>query len=196
MVRILQVAFTLIITSFYFFPFEFTFLPGANTKMILAGISLIVLAIQLARKRQSVIDRDLFKLSGIAIVLSLITLVSVIFNDTHDYTYVSYIVSMWVWMGGAYVTTKLIKTVHGHLSVELVCNYLIAVCTCQCLIAYSMELFPPIKNFVDSFLGGTGFMGKRFSRNHQSYGRRHSCFKNNPYTKHVRSSWKKLLKKC
>ena len=31
---------TLVITSFYFFPFEFNFLPSANTKMILAGIGL------------------------------------------------------------------------------------------------------------------------------------------------------------
>lgn len=164
MIKVLQVIFTIIITSFYFFPFEFSFLPGANTKMILAGLSLLVLGIELSRKKNSSIDKDLFQLSIIALGVSLITYLAVVYNGTCDYTYVSYIISMWVWMGGAYLTTKLMKLVHGYITIELICNYLIVVCTFQCLLAYSIDLFPAIKNFVDSFLGGTGFMGKNETR--------------------------------
>lgn len=40
----------LVVLSFYFFPFEFTFMPGINTKMAMAGIGLIVLIIQYAKK--------------------------------------------------------------------------------------------------------------------------------------------------
>ena len=39
-------------------------------------------------------------------------------------------------------------------------NYLIVVCVTQCLIAFAMTQSPPLKAFVDSFLGSTGFMGK------------------------------------
>ena len=164
MIKLVGVLFTVIITSFYFFPFEFSFLPSVNTKMVLAGISLLVLGIQLGKKQQSEIDKDIFFLSGVAAVFSLITLISVVLNGTNDYTYVTYIVSMWVWMGGAYLTTQLIKSVHGHLSIELICNYLILVCVMQCLLAYSMVLIPSIKDFVDSFLGGSGFMGTNKTR--------------------------------
>lgn len=149
-----------ILTSFYFFPFEFTFLPGANTKMVMAGFGLILLIFQLARQGQSLINKDIFNLAIMAGVVSLIGFFSVIWNDTHDYTYATYIVSMLVWLSGAYVVIQAIKKFHGHISVELLCNYLIVVCVAQCLIAFAMTQYPPLKAFVDSFLGSTGFMGK------------------------------------
>lgn len=153
-----------ILTSFYFFPFEFTFLPGINTKMALAGIGLVVLIIQLACRQKSIINRDFFQLSLIAGMVSLMGFFAVTWNDTYDYTYATYIVSMWVWLSGAYVVIQAIKRVHGHVSVELVCNYLIVVCVAQCLIAFTMTQYPPLKDFVDSFLGSTGFMGKMEDR--------------------------------
>lgn len=149
-----------ILTSFYFFPFEFTFLPGANTKMVMAGVGLIILIVQLARQAQSLINKDIFNLAIMAGIVSLIGFFAVIWNDTHDYTYSTYIVSMLVWLSGAYVVIQAIKKFHGHVSVELVCNYLIVVCVTQCLIAFAMTQYPPLKAFVDSFLGSTGFMGK------------------------------------
>lgn len=162
--RIVGMVLLTILTSFYFFPFEFTFLPGINTKMAMAGIGLVILIIQLARGRKSIIDRDFFQLSLIAGLVSLIGFFAVTWNDTYDYTYATYIVSMWVWLSGAYVVTQTIIKLHGHISVELVCNYLIVVCVAQCLIAFAMTQYPPLKNFVDSFLGSTGFMGKMEDR--------------------------------
>ena len=162
--RIVGMVLLTILTSFYFFPFEFTFLPGINTKMAMAGIGLVILIIQLARGRKSIIDRDFFQLSLIAGLISLIGFFAVTWNDTYDYTYATYIVSMWVWLSGAYVVIQAITKLHGHISVELVCNYLIVVCVAQCLIAFAMTQYPPLKNFVDSFLGSTGFMGKMEDR--------------------------------
>ena len=63
MLRVIAIILTGIITSFYFFPFEFSFLPGANTKMLMAGFSLVVLMIQLAKKGQGNINKDFFLLS-------------------------------------------------------------------------------------------------------------------------------------
>lgn len=162
--RIVGMVLLTILTSFYFFPFEFTFLPSINTKMAMAGIGLVILIIQLARGRKSIIDRDFFQLSLIAGLVSLIGFFAVTWNDTYDYTYATYIVSMWVWLSGAYVVTQAISKLYGYISVELVCNYLIVVCVAQCLIAFTMTQCPPLKNFVDSFLGSTGFMGKMEDR--------------------------------
>ena len=84
---------TAVLTSFYFFPFEFSFLPGVNTKMAMAGFGLVLLAFRLARKQESRIDWDFFKLSLWAGAVSLIGFIAVVWNDTHDYTYATYPVS-------------------------------------------------------------------------------------------------------
>lgn len=164
MTQILSFLLLSILTSFYFFPFEFVFFPGVNTKMALAGFGVVLLLFQLARQQKSVINRDFFHLSLIAGLVSLIGFFAVTWNDTYDYTYATYIVSMWVWLSGAYVVTQAIKRIHGHISVELLCNYLIVVCVAQCLIAFAMTQNPSLKNFIDSFLGSTGFMGKMENR--------------------------------
>lgn len=153
--------FVTFVTSMYFFPFEFTFLPGINTKMVLAGLGLVLLFVNLARGTQGgEINRDFFNLSIWAMLISGISFVAITFNETYDYTFTTYIISMWVWLGGAYTTTRLMKVVHGYLNVTLICHYLIVVCIGQCAVAYAMDFIPTLKDYVDGFLGSSGFMGK------------------------------------
>ena len=163
--KAILVVLTTILTSFYFFPFEFVFLPGINTKMAMAGVGLVWFIFNIAKGRKGNVDKDFFVLSLIALSLSLFSLIAMIYNNTQDGSFLTYFVSMWVWLGGAYTAVNVMKKVHGNISVELVCNYLIAVCVIQCLLAYSMSVFPALKNFVDSFLGGEdAFMGKAEGR--------------------------------
>lgn len=49
---------SVILTSFYFFPFETVALPGVNTKMVLAGVSLLILGKRLAQRRDADINKD------------------------------------------------------------------------------------------------------------------------------------------
>ena len=160
----MSIIFTTISTSFYFFPFCFTFLPSVNTKMAMAAFGLVLLGVQLGKARNSVLNKNIFILSIFAAIVSLIGLISVTYNETPDYTYASYIVSMWVWLGGAYVAVSLMRKVHGYASVKLVCNYLIAICVFQCTIALLIDSFPLVKGVVDGFLAGEGYMGKNESR--------------------------------
>ncbi|MGM9741753.1 MAG: hypothetical protein ACI3ZC_01670 [Candidatus Cryptobacteroides sp.] len=135
-----------------------------NTKMVMAGIGLVVLAFHFARKRELRFDNDFLTIVAWAMIVSLIGFAAVTYNNTNDYTYATYFVSMAVWLGAAYVVIKLMEKVHGEVNVEIVCNYLIAVCSVQCLIAISMSYIPVLKSFVDSFLAGQGFMGKMDDR--------------------------------
>lgn len=160
MLKFLSICITIVLTSFFFFPFEFVFLPSANTKMIMAALGLVILGSSLAKKRNSVIDKDFFILTVMATLVSLVGIAAVVINGTSDFTFASYVVSMWVWVSAAYMVTRLMKQVHGYLSLDLVCNYLIVVCTLQCVVAITMDNYLPLKSFVDSFLAGTGFMGK------------------------------------
>lgn len=159
MSRVLSVLFLVVLTSLFFFPFEFSFLPGINTKMFLAGCGLVLLFIRLAKGRRGGIDKDFFVISIFALGVSVVSVVSMVYNSTTDGSYMGYIVSMWVWTSAAYVVIKAIKYVHGTVSVEKMCFYLIAVGVCQCAIAVLIENIPVFKNFVNGFLAGEGYMG-------------------------------------
>lgn len=163
--KIILVFLTTILTSFYFFPFEFVSLPGINTKMAMAGVGLVWFIFNIAKKRIGEVDKDFFVLSLLALSLSIFSLIAMIYNNTRDGSFLTYFVSMYVWLGGAYTCVNVIKKVHGYISVELLCNYVILVCVSQCLLAYSMSIIPTLKNFVDGFLGGEdAFMGKAGDR--------------------------------
>ena len=157
MLKYIPIIFTLIITSFYLFPFEFTFLLGMNTKMIIAGVGIIVLALQLAQKKTPSIDNKMFILFILAAVVSLIGFITVTYNNTFDYTYTTYIVSMVVWLSAAYVATTCMRITHGNISVILVSNYIIAICVLQCISAIMIDALPSFKYFVNSFVSGFGF---------------------------------------
>ena len=150
---------SVILTSFYFFPFETVFLPGVNTKMALAGIGLLILGKRLAQRRDAGINKDFFVLSLLALGLSLASLLTMTINNTPDASFLTYFVSMWVWMGGAYTVVRWLDTAYGYVNVRLVCNQLIAVCVIQCLIAWVKDVYPPLQAWVDSFVGGEAFMG-------------------------------------
>ena len=84
--------------------------------MAMAAFGLVLLGVQLGKARNSVLNKNIFILSIFAAIVSLIGLISITYNETPDYTYASYIVSMWVWLGGAYVAVSLMRKVHGYAS--------------------------------------------------------------------------------
>lgn len=163
MKKIILIILTTILLSFYFFPFQPRLMPMVNTKMFMAGIGLIMFGFVLAKKRDAVMNKDFFSLSILAGIVSLIGLFSVYYNDTFDYTYASYIISMWVWLSAAYVAVALIRWVHGTVSVFLLCNYLIALCVAQCVLALMMDFFEPIQSFIYSIIdeGTAAFLQKK-----------------------------------
>lgn len=155
MLRYIQIALAVLLTSFYFFPFEFTFLPGVNTKMAMAGVGLVLLGLQLGKARNQLFSKDMVTISAYALLVSLTSFIAVTLNETRDYTYVSYIISMWVWLSAAYVAVSVMRKIHGYVSVELVCNYLIAVCVFQCVSALLIDFVPSFRNIVHAYILGT-----------------------------------------
>lgn len=153
LINIFKGIFLVILTSLYFFPFEFSFLSGVNTKMMLAVVGLVVLGLQLAKQEEkSEVNNHFFKLSLFAVCVSLMGWFSIVVNNTPDKAYANYIISMWVWLGGAYLLTKVIRQAHGYLSVVLMVNYLLAVCVSQCLLALIIDSSPAVKNVVDTYI--------------------------------------------
>lgn len=150
MKKIALITFTTIVLSLYFFPFSPRIMPTVNTKMIMAGIGLFVIGITLAKNRNATINKDLVILFVTAGIVSSIGLFSVYYNNTNDYTYASYLISMCVWLSAAYVVVSLMRWVHGSVSALLLCNYLIGLCVAQCVLALLMEFIEPVQDFVFS----------------------------------------------
>lgn len=139
-----------LVTSLYYFPVIFRFAPIANTKIILAAIGLAVFVFDMVFNRyRNYRYRDLFVLSMFALAVSLCSLLTVTFNNTGDYSYAGYIVSMWVWFAASYLVVRLMYNVHGYIDFRLIANYLIAVCVFQCLSAVLIDNVPAFKSFVD-----------------------------------------------
>ena len=144
--------FTGIIVSFYYFPFEFSFLPGLNTKMGLAVVGILFAILNLMEKREVKFPRNLLTLELLAVFVSVIGLVSVILNNTSDYAYATYFVSMTVWLSGAYAVCSLIKKVNNSITIDNLTVYITCVCVAQCIFALMIDSSMTIKTIVDSYI--------------------------------------------
>ena len=151
--RHLRIFLMAIIVSFYFFPISFTFFPSMNTKMALAVLGIMLFVWHGIQNRKGiVVSTEVFIASFIACIFSLTCFYSVTYNNTTDYVYATYIVSMLVWVGGAYSVCYIISRLHGDISVKLLINYLIGVCVAQCILALLIDNISAVKFFVDSIV--------------------------------------------
>lgn len=87
MLKIIQILVVGVLTSLFFFPFEFSFLPGVNTKMMLAGMGLLLFGInQLKRENtDNSGQKDFVVLSLWAALVSLVGFAAITYNNTYDY---------------------------------------------------------------------------------------------------------------
>ena len=172
-IKYILIVVNLILSSFYLFPINFVVLPNVNTKMAMAAFSLVILFVKFAMSRKHNIDSSFLRLSMLAILVSLISYIAIIINNTRDYSYVTYFISMWVWVGGAYTLVYVLKAVHGRMTVRLLCNYFIAVCVAQCILAILIDQLPFVKDFVNSHIGSFGFNASNMV---SGYGHRHRLY--------------------
>lgn len=152
MINLFKAIFIGIVFSCYFFPFEFTFLPGLNTKMVLAVIGLMLLALQWVKEKGMTTGKDMLAVSVWATIFSLFSFFSVTYNNTTDYMYATYIVKMWVWLSGAYTILTLIRTVHGSLSIQLVFHYMAWTCAIQTLLGIVIDNVTSVQGLVDTYI--------------------------------------------
>ena len=168
MIRWAGIILTALVTSFFLFPFNLP-LTGieVNTKMILAVVGAVLLVNDKVRGKGPQLSRDFVILCVICAIISVWAFGVSVINNTSDRSFALYLVSVWVWLGAAYAVVSMISWVHGEATVERIGNYLIAVCTVQCLLAYFMTVWPSLGSFVDSLMGeGEAFMSATENRMH------------------------------
>lgn len=154
MIKKLLVPFILgTIVSFYFFPIGFTFLPGAlNSKVLLALFGVCMFLFECMKSRQLELSKDVFRSALIALLFSAVCYISVLINDTGDTSYVTYFVSFFTWVGGAYGVVFLLKKKYGVVDIHLVSRYLLWVAVAQCISCLMIDNIPAFSAFVDAFM--------------------------------------------
>lgn len=159
MIRTIQVSVIIVLTSFFFFPFFFSFMPSVNTKMFLAVLGLVAFSLDYINGYARLFYKSLFKISGWALGVCFCSFLSMTLNGTPDNSYLEYIVSMAVWLFAAYFCVSLMRRVHGKATVETVSYYMMGVALLQCTLALLINHFPFISDWVDAHITGERYMG-------------------------------------
>lgn len=145
MLRILQIALIGLLVNFYWFPVVIKLIPLTNTKSYLAVVGLVMLILEILRRRQYEFPKSLFWATALALGYSVTNLVAVELNDTNDFTYASYITSFAVWLFSAYTVVEAIRWGHKQVSIRLITSYLATICTIQSVLAILMDKFEGFK---------------------------------------------------
>lgn len=156
-----QIALVGMFTSFFLFPTAFAFLPSVNTKILMALMGIMIAAYKNSTGGGGMVSKHIIELTTYSGLFSLTCFIAVVYNNTSDYAYATYFVSMWVWAMAAYAVCQWIRHVHGEVTFDLVGRYMVGVCVAQCLIAMQIDRNPAFANFVDSIF----FTGSDYYKN-------------------------------
>lgn len=148
----------LIVISLYYFPVELIIFPVTNSKNLMAGLGILIAALEFPRKRSSILNEDFFVVLIFALMISLMGLFSVSYNETPDYTYANYIRAFLIWQFSAYTVITCIRKMNGYVNVEMICNYLILMCVLQCVSVLLIDTYPVVKNWSNANIEGLAYV--------------------------------------
>ncbi len=152
MIKAIKIFIAFWVTSFFLFPVVFNAFPLMNTKTFMAAIGLVFCGYAIVSKRSTAVPKNLLPLFMIAAVVSLIGVLSMTLNNTIDDAYSGYLTSMAVWLSAAYVVCSCIKFSHGRINIELLCEYVIAVCVMQCISCLMIDNIPEVQRVFDAYV--------------------------------------------
>lgn len=152
MIKWIKIFIAFWITSFFFFPVIFNAFPMMNTKTFMAAVGVVLVGYTIVSRRSTAVPKNLFPLFMMAAVVSLVGILSMTLNGTIDDAYSGYLTSMAVWLSAAYVVCCCIKYSHGKISMELLSDYLIAVCVMQCISCLMIDNIPTVQRIFDTYV--------------------------------------------
>lgn len=152
--KFLQVLLIAILLNGSYYSFNFAFwVSGPNTKMILAMFGVLWFFYDSFRKQRGVIVSEVFLFGGIfSIIYSLINLVAVEVNDTNDYSYANYLTTYVTWIFSAYPVVRLMRIVHGRVTISLLTYYLAGLSVFQCITGVLNDNFPIAQELTDKIV--------------------------------------------
>lgn len=147
----------LVVVDFFYFSTNLNFIRGMNTKMLLAVLGLVVFIFNF-RRQEITLPKQFFGLLFISIAISLMAFFSTIYNNTQESAYVTYFMSMLVWLFAAFFVVKYVSAVHGTMSLRLLAKYVVVISVFQATIAVLGSMFPPVNSFIRFFTPDTQWL--------------------------------------
>ncbi|MCQ2137454.1 MAG: hypothetical protein MJY60_01995 [Bacteroidales bacterium] len=164
MKKFILIIITTIVTSCLVFPFSFTFFPSQNTKNLMAIIGIVLYAFNLINKRRIETEKGNILVFIGAFAVAFMALFTMIYHNTSDDTYVSFPITLVLWLAAAYTCIRMVKATHEYASVELITCYLTAVAVLQCITAELISNIPAFENWVCSWMHGGEIFFKKSGR--------------------------------
>lgn len=149
-IQIFMVLLTGLMMSFYFHPTELRVLPGYNTKIMLAIFGVAILVFNIIRTKDYSLSKGLLYSFMIAGAFSFVNYISLIINESDDYSYANYPISALIWILGAYGAINFIRWTHSKITVELVVRYLAGGAAFHSILSQLIDRNDSIRNFVTS----------------------------------------------
>ena len=149
-IQIFMVLLTGLMMSFYFHPVFFTAYPVYNTKVMLAVFGGGMLVFNTIRTKDYALSKGLLYALMIAGLFALVNFISLIINETEDYSYTSYPMSALVWVMGAYGAITFIRWTHKTVTIELVVRYLAGGAAFHSILSQLIDRNESVKNFITS----------------------------------------------
>lgn len=152
--KFLQILLIAILLNGSYYSFNFAFwVSGPNTKMILAVLGVLWFFYDSLRKQRGMIVSEVFLFGGIfSIIYSLVNLVAVEVNDTNDYSYANYLTTYVTWIFSAYPVVRLMRIVHGRVTISLLTYYLAGLSVFQCITGVLNDNFPIAQELTDKIV--------------------------------------------
>ena len=149
-IQIFMVLLTGLMMSFYFHPTVLMVLPVYNTKIMLAIFGGGMLVFNTIRTKDYAFPKGLLYALMIAGVFALVNYISLIINDSDDYSYTSYPASALVWIVGAYGAITFIRWTHKKVTIELVVRYLAGGAAFHSILSQLIDRNESVRNIITS----------------------------------------------
>ena len=126
MLRRIAIGFALtLITSAYFFPISFTFLPTSiNSKMLVAVFGILSFVLHSIRSRGMRFSEPTVFSFLMAAVFSVWCLFCVTESNTYDTIYATYLISFITWLAGAYGVYAALSLFYEKVDLEILVRFL------------------------------------------------------------------------
>lgn len=156
--KFFRILFCAVIVDFFYFSSVFSFTRGVNTKLILGVLGLATFIFTSVKNKEFRLSREMVMLTVLAAGVSLASYIAMSYNNTGDNAYLTYVISMLVWISAAYMVIRILRAIHGEVTIELVADYIIALSVIQCGIALAAQMNEPFNLFIKTIFPGTGWL--------------------------------------
>lgn len=167
MKQYLDILFLTVLCSCYYFPVTVALVPFVNSKMVVAVVGLLMFLWSRIKRQSFSMRLELLPVILMGLIFSLSSLFSVAYNSTDDFVFVTFFISMCVWLGGAYCVTSFIRLKYGCVALRTVFFYVALACALQCILAVLIDNIPQLRQFVNNVFG---ISSEYFDENPRLYG--------------------------